>query len=49
MEDETPEMRREKGVDQISRLRTIADQKDTIFTQFQEDYKKKNGPPPSHE
>ena len=49
IEDETPEMRREKGVEQISRLRTIADQKDTIFTQFQEDYKKKNGPPPSHE
>ena len=41
IEDLGDDDRREKGVDQISRLRTIADQKDTIFTQFQEDYKNK--------
>ena len=41
IEDESSEVRRQKGVDKINRLRQIADQKDNIFCQFQEDYQKK--------
>ena len=41
IEDELSDIRRQKGVEKINQLREIADQKDTIFCQFQEDYKNK--------
>ena len=41
IEDELSDIRRQKGVEKINQLREIADQKDNLFCQFQEDYKNK--------